>query len=78
MPDLARRTLFELVNELPGWDLVDLPGTTPMPLIPIGVTVAALAEAMEVYAANEPADRLREPWGEQNAESVRSGSRVCV
>ena len=68
MRDLARRMLVEVVNEPPGWDLVDLPGTSPTPLIPIGVTVAALAEAMPVHAANEPADRLREPWGEQNAE----------
>ena len=52
----------------PGCDLVDLPGTTPMPLISIGITVAALAEAMQVHAANEPADRVREPWDEQNAE----------
>ena len=63
--DPARRMLVEVVNEPPGCDLVDLPGTTPMPLIPIG-SVAALAEAMQVHAANEPADR-REPWGEQNA-----------
>ncbi len=68
MRDLARRMLVEVVNEPPGWDLVDLPGTSPMPLIPIGVTVAALAEAMQVHAANEPADRLREPWGAQVAD----------
>ena len=40
-------------------------GNTPMPSIPIEITVAALAEAMQVRAANEPADRLRAPW-EQN------------
>ena len=51
----------------PGCDLVDLPGTTPMPLISIGITVAALAEAMQVHAANESADRVREPWDDQNA-----------
>ena len=30
---------------------------------PIGITVAALAEAMQVHAANESADRIREPLG---------------
>ena len=38
-----------------------------MPSSPSGFTVAALAEAMQMHAANEQADRLREPWGEQNA-----------
>ena len=56
---------------------MNLPGTTPMPLIPIGITVAALAEAMQVHAANEPADRIREPWG-QAAEYVARLSRLCA
>jgi hypothetical protein len=30
---------------------------------------------MQVHAADEPADRLREPWGEQNADYVRVGER---
>jgi hypothetical protein len=42
-------------------------GNTPMPSIPIGITVAALAEAMQVRAANEPADRLRAPWGAERS-----------
>jgi hypothetical protein len=56
--DMARRMLFELVGEQPGADLMELPRTIPLALVLVGVIVAALAEAMQVVAANEPPDRL--------------------
>ena len=68
MRDLARRMLVEVVDEPPGCDLRICPRTLRYPH-PQRVTGAALAEALQVHAANEPADRLREPWGEQNANS---------
>ena len=58
--DMARRMLFEVVGERPGADLMEAPRTVPLPLALVGVTVAALAEAMQVRAANEPSDRLRD------------------
>src|SRR5919106_2979394 len=57
--DMARRMLFEFVDEQPGADLMQVPRTVPMSLILVGTTIAALAEAMQIRAANEPADRLR-------------------
>lgn len=42
----------------PGADLLEAPRTVPLPLVLVGVIVAALAEAMQVRAANEPPDRL--------------------
>ena len=56
--DMARRVLFEVAGERPGADLVEAPRTVPLPLALAGVTVAALAEAMQVRAANEPPDHL--------------------
>ena len=56
--DLARRMLFEFVGEQPGADLMEVPRTIPLALVLVGVIVAALAEAMQVVAANEPPDRL--------------------
>jgi hypothetical protein len=56
--DLARRMLFEFVDEQPGADLMQVPRTTPLTLVLVGTIVAALAEAMQVLAANEPSDRL--------------------
>jgi hypothetical protein len=56
--DLARRMLFEFASEQPGADLLEAPRTVPLPLVLVGVIVAALAEAMQVRAANEPPDRL--------------------
>jgi hypothetical protein len=56
--DMARRMLFEVVDEQPGADLMQAPRTVPLPLALVGITVAALAEAMQVRAANEPPDRL--------------------
>jgi len=58
--DMARRMLFEVAGERPGADLMEAPRTVPLPLAPVGITVAALAEAMQVRAANEPADHLRD------------------
>jgi hypothetical protein len=56
--DMARRMLFEVAGERPGADLMEAPRTVPLPLALVGITVAALAEAMQVRAANEPPDRL--------------------
>ncbi len=44
--------------EQPGADLLEVPRTIQMPLVLVGIIVAALAEAMQVRAANEPSDRL--------------------
>ena len=56
--DMARRMLFEVAGERPGADLMEAPRTVPLPLALVGITVAALAEAMQVRAANEPPGRL--------------------
>jgi hypothetical protein len=56
--DMARRMLFEVADERPGADLLEAPRTVPLPLALVGITVAALAEAMQVRAANEPPDHL--------------------
>ena len=55
---MARRMLFEVAGEQPGADLLETPRTVPLPLALVGITVAALAEAMQVRAANEPPDHL--------------------
>ena len=55
--DMARRTLFEVAGERPGAELMEAPRTVPLPLALVGITVAALAEAMQVRAANEKGDR---------------------
>ena len=57
---MARRMLFEVAGERPGADLMEAPRTVPLPLALVGITVAALAEAMQVRAANEPPDHLRD------------------
>lgn len=57
--DIARRMLFEIVAERPDADLLEAPRTVPVPLVLVGITVAALAEAMQIRAANEPPDHLR-------------------
>ena len=56
--DLAWRMLFQVAGERPGADLMGAPRTVPLPLALLGITVAALAEAMQVRAANEPPDHL--------------------
>ena len=58
--DMARRMLFEVAGERPGADLMEVPRTVPLPLALVGITVAALAEAMQVRAANEPPGHLRD------------------
>jgi hypothetical protein len=58
--DMARRMLFEVAGEQPGADLMEAPRTVPLPLALVGVTVAALAEAMQVRAANEQSAYLRD------------------
>ncbi len=58
--DMARRMLFEVAGERPGADLMEAPRTIRLPLALVGITVAALAEAMQVRAANEPPDHLRD------------------
>ncbi len=55
---LARRMLFEFAANRPGPDLLEVPRTVALPLVLVGITVAALAEAMQVRAVNEPPDRL--------------------
>ena len=57
--EMARRMLlFEVAGEQPGADLMEAPRTVPLPLALVGITVAALAEAMQVRAANEPPGHL--------------------
>ena len=56
--DMARRMLFDVAGERPGADLMEAPRTVPLSLAIVGITVAALAEAMQVRAANEPPDHL--------------------
>ena len=56
--DMARRMLFEVAGERPGADLMEAPRTVPLLLALVGITVAALAEAMQVRAANEPPGHL--------------------
>ncbi len=56
--DMARRALFEVAGERPGADLMEAPRTVPLSLVLVGITVAALAEAMQVRAANEPPGHL--------------------
>ena len=56
--DMARRMLFEVAGERPGADLMEAPRTVPLSLALVGITVAALAEAMQVRAANEPPAHL--------------------
>ena len=56
--DMARRMLFEVAGERPGADLMEAPRTVPLPLALVGITIAALAEAMQVRAANEPPGHL--------------------
>ena len=56
--DMARRMLFEVAGERPGADLMEAPRTVPLPLALVGITVAALAEAIQVRAANEPPAHL--------------------
>jgi hypothetical protein len=56
--DMARRILFEVVGERPGADLLESPRTVRLPLALVGITVAALGEAMQVRAANEPPGHL--------------------
>src|SRR5260370_16428310 len=54
--DMARRMLFEVAGERPGADLLEAPRTVPLPLVLGGITVAALAEAMQVRPPNGPPD----------------------
>ena len=56
--DMARRMLSGVAGERPGAGLLEAPRTVPLPLALAGITVAALAEAMQVRAANEPPDHL--------------------
>jgi hypothetical protein len=58
--DMARRMLFEVAGERPGADLMEAPRTVLLPPALVGITVAALAEAMQVRAANEPPAHLRD------------------
>src|SRR5260370_24280554 len=56
--DMSRRMLFEIAGERPGARLLEVPRTVPLPLVLVAITVAALAEAMQVRAANDPPDPL--------------------
>jgi hypothetical protein len=56
--DMARGMLFEFAGEQPGADLMEVPRTVPLARVLAGIVIAALAEAMQVCAANESSDRL--------------------
>jgi hypothetical protein len=45
--DMARRMPCEVAGERPGADLMEAPRTVPLSLALVGITVAALAEAMQ-------------------------------
>jgi hypothetical protein len=68
---VARRMLFEVAGERPGADLTEAPQTSPLPLALVGITVAALAEAMQVRAANEPPGHLGGRHHHLRADAVR-------
>ncbi len=70
--DTARRMLFGVADERPGADLMEAPRTVPLPLALVGITVAARAEAMQVRAANEPPDHLRDVIHHLRAGAVRA------
>ena len=74
---MARRMMFEVADERPGADLLEAPRTVPLPLALVGITVAALAEAMQVRAANEPPGHLRDviTTYAQNAVRARADHR---
>jgi hypothetical protein len=60
--DVARRMLFEVAGERPGADLMEPPRTVPLPLALVGITVAALAEAIATgrsVVAQAPNSRQR-------------------
>src|SRR2546428_9321300 len=69
--DMARRMLFEVAGERPGADLMEAPRTVPLPLALAGITAAALAEAMQVRAANEPPGHLGDGHHHLRADAVR-------
>ena len=75
--DMARRMLFEVASERPGADLMEAPRTVPLPLALVGIAVAALAEAMQVRAANEPPGHLGDviTTYAQNAVRARADHR---
>ena len=83
--DMARRMLFQVAGERPGADLMGAPRTVPLPLALVGITVAALAEAMQVRAANEPPGHLGDViatyaqalsgFGQVTAGAARTGRR---
>ena len=75
--DMARRMLFEVAGERPGADLMEAPRTVPLSLALVGITVAALAEAMQVRAANEPPGHLGDviTTYAQNAVRARADHR---
>ena len=56
--DIARQMLFQFVNEQPGADMMEVPRTVPLSVVLAGTIVAALAEAMQLRAANETPDRI--------------------
>jgi hypothetical protein len=58
--NMARRMLFEVAGERPGADLMEAPRTVPLSLALVGITVAALAEAMQVRARHRA---VRSPRG---------------
>jgi hypothetical protein len=70
--DMARRMLFEVAAERPGADLLEAPRTVSLPLALVGITVAALAEAMQVRAANEPPGHLGGRQHHLRADTVRA------
>jgi hypothetical protein len=70
--DMARRMLFEVAGERPGADLMEAARTVPLPLALVGITVAALAEAMQVRAAKRAARSPRGRHHHLRADAVRA------
>ena len=80
--DMARRMLFEVAGERPGADLMEAPRTVPLPLALVGITVAALAEAMQVgrrtsrpitSGTSSPPTRKRCPGSGRSPPALRQG-----
>ena len=72
--DMARRMLFEFAAEQPGADLLVVPSTVPVPLVFVGIIVAALAEAMQFRAANERLIALA-AWSPPTGRCCRDSDR---
>ncbi|MEO8749385.1 MAG: hypothetical protein ABI384_03215, partial [Allobranchiibius sp.] len=74
---IAHQLLFDFVDEHPGADLMGLQRTVPFSVVLVGTIVSALADAMQVRAANEigePVTDVVAAYGKHCQTSDRSSS----